>query len=403
MKQGGFALRPWNSILALFIFFLFGNSIADARSLRVAILDNFHYQKFVTSRYKEFYMKGIELAVHDARKQGIDVEYKIFQYEPDAKERLSIRKQIPLVKKWSPDVIIGPRDSNNFLLLSSVLKNTLVVSPFATSSAVASMPDNFYSMTLPVKYSAQIMFDLVRKQYRERSALVIADIECKSCDDVSHQFVKIWRQGSHQPISLRHILSDDASTTPILSLLKGYEKNSVILLPNNAHETSVLMLRISHVIPDAIFIGGDGWGSWKDTEVGHYSTDKDYVAYHVEPWNIEICTDRIKNFSESYFNFYRQLPSDKLAYLSYEALMSITTAVKQNLGKDDNVSPQSILSAYKEALKKNPNWFRSKSYVVERIYKGKNLVFAIGDPFTNKLSYTKGGQSKFKRCEVGSG
>lgn len=123
-------------------------------TIKIAIIDNFKYQKYVTTKYKKYYLNGLNLALNQAKSDGLLTTYKIFQYNQDP---LSIINIIPDVIKWNPDVIIGPRDSNKFLMLPLYIKDVLTVSPFATSPAVSKMPRNFFSVTLSDSFEARAM------------------------------------------------------------------------------------------------------------------------------------------------------------------------------------------------------------------------------------------------------
>jgi hypothetical protein len=106
-------------LIALTLIFPGAHGYAK-ETIKIAIVDNFKYQKFVTTKYKEYYLKGLTLALEQAKNDGILTTYKIFQYN---QEPLSIVNRIPDVIKWNPDVIIGPRDSNKFLMLPPYIKD----------------------------------------------------------------------------------------------------------------------------------------------------------------------------------------------------------------------------------------------------------------------------------------
>ena len=164
----------------------FSQSYAET-TIKLAIIDNFHYQKFVTTRYKEYYLLGLDLAVIEAKKNGINIKYKIFQYDD---EPLSILGKIPELVEWKPDLILGPRDSNRFLLLAHYIKNTLTLSPFATSTDIKNMPDNFYTIPLLSDYEAVAIYDFIHFNFKNKSAFILTESDCKSCMDVSKKNIK---------------------------------------------------------------------------------------------------------------------------------------------------------------------------------------------------------------------
>src|SRR5260221_13797463 len=107
--------------------------MADPPQIRVAILDNLQSQKFSSINYENHYLEGIELAAFSAKEKGINLQYKYFHY---GKEPLDILTEIPKVKAWDPDFIIGPRASDKFLLLKNYFNNVVVLSPLATAEEV---------------------------------------------------------------------------------------------------------------------------------------------------------------------------------------------------------------------------------------------------------------------------
>lgn len=145
-------------VLTTGILGAFSQGFAQPQSIKVAVLENLKFEKLSTDKYANDYMDGLLTAVDAAKKDGYAVEIQTFFY---GKEPLAILKQIPEVKAWQPDIIIGPRSSSLFLMLKDQFSDVLVLSPFATATEVAALPDNFYSMTLP-----QRILHTGRRQYR---------------------------------------------------------------------------------------------------------------------------------------------------------------------------------------------------------------------------------------------
>ena len=360
------------------------------RRLRVAILDNFHYQRFTTSQYKKFYLEGLELAKQQAKKEGINIAYRLYEYEPTSDERLAIRKQLPSLLKWQPDVIIGPRDSNNFLLLKYYLKGVLTISPFATSNDVPLMPDNYYSMTLPARHIARAMYDFIVSQYPHSHVFLLSNAECKSCDDIAGDFAKLWHSQNNNTLVHHYFIPKNISSLDYKKLLIGYKPGDIILLPNNAHETAIMMAMLDHALPgDPIYIGADGWGAWRDSEVGKFGSRNDYTAYHFEPWSLSLCDKGVKNFIKLYKKQFNSKPKGDLSYLSYQTVMSIVHAIDEFHDQNAELTSSSVLAAYKKALHKYPNYFRQQQYLVVKINKGRASRFALIDAGDNRMKLLK--------------
>lgn len=199
-------------ILIVLTLIFSGASGYAKENIKIAIIDNFKYQKFVTTKYKEYYLKGLTLALEQTKNAGVLTTYKIFQYN---QEPLSIINIMPDVIKWNPDVIIGPRDSNKFLMLSPYIKDMLTISPFATSLAVSKMPKNFFSVTLPDSFEARAMYNFVKWKFPKKDVIVLTEADCKSCNDVSEEFIKIWLQNKNEKPYQQYYISQQAATLKI--------------------------------------------------------------------------------------------------------------------------------------------------------------------------------------------
>ena len=147
---------------------------AQPQSIRVAVLDNLKFEKLSTDKYANDYMDGLLTAVDAAKKNGYAVEIQTFFYD---KEPLAILKKVPDVKAWNPDIIIGPRSSSLFLMLKNQFADVLVLSPFATATEVAALPDNFYSMTLPNEYFTQAVVNIVRDRFPSSAVTPIGEVD----------------------------------------------------------------------------------------------------------------------------------------------------------------------------------------------------------------------------------
>ncbi len=195
----------------------------SAQKLKIAILDNFKYQNYVTTRYKDYYIEGLKIVQNDAKSDQIDIEYKIFQYNESL---LSIYEQIPKLTEWKPDMVIGPRDSNRFLMLSPYFKGLLVLSPFATSISVTSMPNNFFSITLDDSVESKAIFNFIQRKYPGNNLIILSESDCKSCNDVSNLLEGDFQRAGKK-INRINYLAGDAET---ISFDATQLKNSVIIL-----------------------------------------------------------------------------------------------------------------------------------------------------------------------------
>jgi hypothetical protein len=346
--------------------------ISTAEIIRVGVLDSFSYQNYVTTKYHTYYMQGFKLASLYAAKKNLVIKVKEFKYE---EKGLSIIKTIDELNKWKPDVIIGPRDSNKFLILQKFIENTLTLSPFATSIDIEKMPSNFHSMTRLDNTSAKIYSIFSDKFYPKSNLYIIIEADCKSCNDVGRILANIKPGRS----KVKYYLKENATNENITNLLDGYKEGDIIVLPNTAHSSAVLMVRITNYLKkDMIFLGGDGWGSWGDTEVGKIKANYPYEAYHITPWALEIKTSNMDNFKKKYQDVFHKPIENKLSFIVYQTVTAFIDAyVKYHNECRINNLRETLLCSYDKALDKNKNWYKSNQYVVFKIKENKNLIFSV--------------------------
>ncbi len=320
---------------------------------------------------------GIDLAVQEAKKLGFDVKYKLFLYQDTD---LSIFSSIRAMNKWRPTLIIGPRTSNKFLLLHPGVKDIMVLSPFATSDKLALLPKNFFGITLPSKYAARSQFLLIRNILRNHNVSILTEASCDSCVSESNVLLKLLK---HNGIKAKNtlILGGQVSSMEIKKIFLG--DNDIFVLSTLAHTAGVLMARITnHQKRKTIFIGGDGWGTWGDTEAGRLPARYPYVAYHIVPWSLSNASPYFKKFRQQYIEKYKSEPEDKMSFVSYQTLMSAIMAVYNCHLIKQKVTAKTLLSCYKTAVQLNPDYYRNLNFVIYKISRNTNKIIGVINPIS---------------------
>lgn len=370
--------------LLFFILLLGGIPVSYAHSMplkiiRLAIIDDFHYQPFITpNEYQNQYFQGVEIAVQQAESYGYHIQYKYFSYGHNA---LDILKIVPQVNSWHPDAIIGPRSSNTFLLLNGYFQNVLVLSPFASASNVKLMPDNFYSLVYPDEYMGAALFEYIDAVYPSKKVFGIIQGDCKSCMDVADSFANAYNRNHSNEIKYQYFTGGNPETLNVESLLVGYEVNQLILLPNYSYDSAVLMSKITNILKrPTIFLGDDDWGTWTESAVGKISAVAPYVGIRLTPISFDLETKEVTEFKNRFYKAYNIYPDNTAGYIGYNAVFSILSALKlSNLSDEAVLSMKSrILLSYLNALQINPNWFRSPYYAIYKV----NLE---GEKFMTKI------------------
>ena len=352
----------------LFVFFL--NSIANhahaIETLKIAIIDNLKYEKFSTEIYQQDYFKGIAAGEALFSLQGIQTEIKHFNFD---KKPLAVIQAAKEARKWNPDVVIGPRSSDLFLLLKPEFENILVVSPLASASAVFEMGDNFYSISPPNETYAKAMINFVKKYYPARNIQPIIEADCKSCVDWNEQFRKVFKSSKPGVIlkDANFFLSAEVETIPVENLIKGSNIKSLFLIPNKAFTSGTLMGRISNYFKsnETVFIGADGWGERRTGHAGKYQTPYSYKGYYLNPFSIEKTDPEVQEFLSHIQSTDNKTPAATISLITYKTMTAIE--ISYRVGMKKQTAKERILSGFKKQTKEDKEIFRPKKFGVFEI------------------------------------
>ncbi|WP_119343421.1 type 1 periplasmic-binding domain-containing protein [Facilibium subflavum] len=353
---------------------VFANAL---RTIKVAVLDNFHFQPFITTQYGEHYLQGIALAATDFRRYGYTLSYRVFSY--DRSHPLAILKAVKEVNTWHPDLILGPRNSNMFFLISSQFKKVLVLSGFATADALSALPKNYYSLVFPDKILSCLMYHYISTHYPKQNVYAIVENNCKNCVNFANEFARYYNSAHSDPMVIKTYISTDMASINLHQLLSDYH-GGLILLPNTAYSSALLMVKITNYLQQSVvFLGGDDWGMWQDTEVGKLKADKPYYGLHFTPLTLAAEKDeKLARFKKAYWNFYREIPDNPAAFLSYNALESVLAALRQFPNNHPSSSmAANILASYQRARHAYPNWYRLDTYSVFKLDTNKEALLAF--------------------------
>lgn len=356
------------------IFLLFSVSLVSfsaaqaAAPIKVAIMDNLQSEKIASERYVADYVKGVELGVKYATTQSVSFEVKEFFFNKNPAEIVQKARE---VLTWQPDVLIGPRSSDLFLMLKTIFKDTLVISPLATAAAIAEMPDNFYSITYPNDASVGVFADFVKSTFPGKSVFQLIQLDCINCKDFAMQFTRI---AVERGISVRNpepstYISSATETFDLDSQLKAYQAGDLILLPNNSYTSGVLMGRLAEKLKtnDLNFLGSDGWGDWTVGYAGKFKSPFSYNGYRVVPWSIKKKDSETLAFSRDFRAQFNEDPGSNISLIMYSLFKSLTK-VASGFDRPSKVATRErLLQSFRRLRERDSNFGRPASYAVLKV------------------------------------
>lgn len=331
------------------------------KPLKLAVIDGLANIKefYASEQYKQSYLGGISIGIDEARKMGILIEPNFIFYHA---KKLDIFRILPDVIKYDPDFIIGPRWSDQFLLLNGNFQKKLVISPFATADEVYEMPKNFYTLGVPNKILANYFYSFIQENFKKKP-FIIVQADCKNCVSISEKLNIMYGN----EVATSYFLEKSAENTSLDKLLKGYLPNTPIILLCTGYSAGIMMARIPDMLKqnNTVFIGGDDWGSWKAWDTGKVKSHYSYLGYHITPWSLDSEDKDVINFKKSFIKKYHFEP-DNIAFVTYSTVISVAKALVQYPSEENN-SDKMILNSYQSALNNNKNWFRPNKFSIYKV------------------------------------
>ncbi len=332
---------------------------AHGTEIKVAVLDALQSQKLASEKYQKNYFTGLDLANAYGKKYGLQLKIQYFEY---GKGDLDVLGKADEVKKWSPDIVIGPRSSGKFLMLKDKFNDVMVVSPLATSSEVASLPRNFYSMTPSNADSAVVMSIYIKNNFKNRDVISITELDCKSCVD----YTKTLAADKSLHFRSQSLLTSEIESIAPEKIIQGIKANDLILLSATSYAAGVLLSKIVNAVPDIArtFLGTDEWGSFKASYVGKVPMQGDFVAYRLVPWSLNVNTKDMVLFRDL-AKALKNAEIDEISFVSFSLGKAIIDCYLKGNAKKLSTR-EALLSGFEINRKKDHLFAKPKNYSVFR-------------------------------------
>ena len=355
-----------NICCLLLIFFIFD---AQAnRSVKLAIFDNPQVDSsnaLISQQLQNSYMQGINIGLHDAKKQKIDIQYKVFFYGDNL---LNIIQEAPNVTSWNPDIIMGLHSSNESLMSRTFFTDRQVLSISATDIQLANLPLNFYSLGVPDPYAAKAIIKFIKEHYPGHNLFIAVGAESKESVDLGNLLASDYQHAfPKNTVIISKFLSSETSSIDLPDFMNGYKTGDLIVtlsIAGTYDEQINLMNQIANYLAPnkLIFINDvDNWGT-NVLPSSYNNTVNSYTAYRLDTLFFDKKSVSYKNFSNSFKSIYHTSPTDKISFLTYQTIMSFVAALKKYPPPNNLTTIEAILWSYAEARKYNPNWFRPMEF-----------------------------------------
>lgn len=235
---------------------------ANLKSVRVDFIEALSLKDTTSSeRFQKDYQDAIQLGKNliaaKVAKCGYSIEAKASFYESgDALRAKELAEESRKNGSW---MIVGPRRSNQYLLLVQGAKTTPTVSLMASSDDVSKLGPRHISISPTNSQMARLAAQEASVRKKGGTYLTIVSDDCSNCVDFSQAFDHAARRLDLRKLAETKIVGETFSTQPILESSREH-KPDFILLPNYSIVANRIMNAFNGQSKSPLFIGGDGWG-----------------------------------------------------------------------------------------------------------------------------------------------
>lgn len=247
--------------LLLFTYLFATASFAAPMEVKISFIEALSHKDTTSSkRFRKEYEMTIEKGLAEANKKTSKCNYKLvsnasFFESTDSLQAMETGKKEAESGSW---LIVSPRRSNHYLLLTKGTGNTPTLSTMASAKEVFELPAHNLTMSPSNHTLAKVAAKEAKSRSKKNTYISIVKEGCLSCEDFSKGF-DIAAKDSLKKLKSFTVIGDEPDVKKISEELTKL-KPSFVLLPNYSKLSAYLMSKLHPVLPEAFFVGGDGWG-----------------------------------------------------------------------------------------------------------------------------------------------
>ena len=232
-----------------------------------------------SQRYQEEFERAIEVGRALTKERLASCGYSLTTETSfyGASDPIKAKERGEEASKANSWLIIGPRRSNHYVLLSKGTPDTPTVSLMASSDSLSELGPLHISVAPTNSVMAEAAAREAKKQAKGKSSYVsFISRECLNCRDFAAAFEKSAQAIGLKKISETMISGEQPDVTELEEVIKN-QKPAFVLLPNYSIVSSYVVSKLAPNNRGVFFVGSDGWG---DTKFGFVQNGPDISAAH---------------------------------------------------------------------------------------------------------------------------
>ncbi|MCB0408099.1 MAG: ABC transporter substrate-binding protein [Bdellovibrionales bacterium] len=276
-----------------------------------------------TASFSKNTLKGIELALKEAKKDGIQIE--LIVKNNGGNPETAVHNMNELVTDNNIMAILGEVSSGMSLTIAPIAQRAQIpmITPTSTNPRVTEVGDYIFRICFIDPFQGYVMAKFAREHLKVDKVAVLKDRKSDYSKGLASFFTKTFEDLSG------HIVMDEVYNTGDRDFkiqLEQIRKTQpeAVFLPGYYRDVALIARQARIMGIQAYFLGGDGWDSDQLFEIGREAVNGSYFSNH---FTVESNNENVQQFVKAYRETYHLNP-DGLSARGYDATNILITAMK---------------------------------------------------------------------------
>jgi branched-chain amino acid transport system substrate-binding protein len=279
-----------------------------------------------TSTFSQSALRGIELALDEAKTRGYEIEWIV--KDNGGSPKVAVQNMNELVADPNLLAIFGEISSAMSLTIAPIAQRAGIplITPASTNPRVTEVGPFVFRISFIDPFQGEAMAQFATEHLHLKSVAILKDSQSDYSRGLADSFKKnLNHRGGHITTEQTYT-SGGTDFSVALKNIKA-TKPQAIYLPGYYREVAFIALQARAMGIEAQLLGGDGWDSENLYADGKAAIVGGYYSNHFTADKTD--TPQAQKFIEAYKNEYSILP-DGLAARGYDAVNIVLAALEQS-------------------------------------------------------------------------
>ncbi len=325
-----------------------GDAGGNADTIKVGV--NLELSGNVAS-YGQSMLEGVELAVKEINKEGIDgkkIELVTVDNKSEAAE--STNAAIKLTSQEKVAAIIGPATSGDTKATIQIAQDNQVpvIAPGGTAPELTfennKLNDFIFRTSFIDPFQGVVAANFAANELKVKNAAVFIDKGSDYSGNIAKAFTEQFEANGGKVVTEEAYVAKDTDFRATLTRIKA-AKPDFVLVPGYYEEVGLIVKQAREIGLDVPFMGGDGWDSPTLVEIaGADALNNTFFTNHYSAVNPD---EKIQNFIKAFGEEYDGEAPDAFNALGYDTAYFLADAIKR-AGSADSVKIKEALETTKD-------------------------------------------------------